>query len=123
DDLLSTFGVASGLETERAAREAIFKEIQEQTACSVLPTDKRVVVERFKNYLIVHTSRGDRINDTLGELFEERLLRLGILRNWWSDGYRILIELNTEEFDVEEVARTIFQLDGATRGYLNAVIT
>ncbi|MCL5068803.1 MAG: hypothetical protein M1368_10700, partial [Thaumarchaeota archaeon] len=65
----------------------------------------------------------DRLNDTLGELFEERLLRIGILRNWWSDGYRILIELNTEEIDTDEMTATMLQFDENIRGYLNAVVT
>lgn len=108
---------------EKFARDSIVSELQKQSAASRLPTDKRIVIESFKNYLIIHTSAGDKINATLGELFEERLLRMGgMVRNWWSDGYRILIELSTEEFDLEGLADKLFSYDSAVPGFIDAVL-
>jgi ATP-dependent Lhr-like helicase len=108
---------------EKSARIAITNEIKNQMHCSRVPTNKRIVVEQFKNYLIVHTSFGDRVNMTLGELFEERLLRLGgLVRNWWSDGYRILIELSTEEFDLDELTKKITYYDATLPSFIEAVL-
>jgi len=110
-------------DVEKSARQAVIDEIRSQVKLSKVPTDKRVVVERFKNYLIVHTSAGDRINTTLGELFEERLLRMGgLVRNWWSDGYRILIEFSTEEFELEQITQKLFHYDSTVVGFLDAVM-
>jgi ATP-dependent helicase Lhr and Lhr-like helicase len=108
---------------EKSARIAITSEIKNQSQSSKVPTDKRIVVEQFKNYLIVHTSAGDRVNMTLGELFEERLLRLGgLIRNWWSDGYRVLMELSTEEFDLDELTKKITYYDATLPSFVDAVL-
>ena len=108
---------------EKAARDSVMEEIKNQAKLSEVPTDRRIVVERFKNYLVIHTSAGDRVNMTLGELFEERLLRMGgLVRNWWSDGYRILIELSTEEFQLDEISEKIFHYDTTVAGFIDAVM-
>ncbi len=113
--------ILSGM--EKSAREAVKSELDAQLACSRLPTDKRIVIEQFKNYLIIHTSAGDRINATLGELFEERLLRLGgLARNWWRDGYRILIELSSQEFVLENLVERLLNYDPTVAGFIDAVL-
>lgn len=113
--------ILSGM--EKFARDSVADEVLRQSETSVVPTDKRVVVEGFKNYLVIHTSAGDRINATLGELFEERLLRVGgIARNWWSDGHRILIELSSEEFEIKEMCDLLFNFDSTVSGFIDAVL-
>jgi ATP-dependent Lhr-like helicase len=108
---------------EKSARTLMIDEVMRQSKVSVVPTDRRMLVEHFKNYLIIHTSCGDRINMTLGELLEERLLRMGgLVRNWWSDGYRILIELSTEEFDTEELTQRMFFYDSKLPSFIEAVL-
>jgi ATP-dependent Lhr-like helicase len=109
-------------QAERSARSKIILEIEEQKRSAAVPSDKKVVVERYGRFLIIHTSLGDRINQTLGELFEEILLRDGLIRNWWNDGYRILLELATEEFETKEIAMKLFHYGQGTEGFLNAVI-
>src|SRR5208283_2914606 len=108
--------------SDRSSRDSIIRETRSQIGKAALPTDKRVVVEKFDRFLIIHTSAGDRINLTLGELFEEVLLREGLVRHWWNDGYRILFELTTQEFDVHHIARSLFKSDEGTEGFLKAVI-
>ena len=108
---------------EKVARQSIFKEIKEQKELSAVPTNERIVVERYKNYLIIHSSAGDRVNATLGELFEELLLRMGgMVRHWWNDGYRILIELTTEEVELGNLVKRLFHYDDAIPGFLKGVI-
>jgi ATP-dependent helicase Lhr and Lhr-like helicase len=108
--------------TDKNVRESILDEVEKQAKQSAVPTDRRIVVEKFERYLIIHTSTGDKINDTLGELFEEILLRKMLIRHWWADSYRILIELTTDEFDPVEISRTLFEYNDAKAGFLSAVI-
>ncbi len=107
---------------DRNVRSSIMNELELQKQNFAIPTNSRIVLEKFDRYMIVHTSRGERINLTLGELFEEILLRKGLIRHWWNDGYRIMIEFTTEEFDVHEMAGLLFDCTIATKGFLNAVI-
>jgi ATP-dependent Lhr-like helicase len=107
---------------DRNVRSAILNELELQNQNYSVPSGKQVLVEKFDRYLIIHTSKGDRINLTLGELFEEILLRKGLIRHWWNDGYRIMIELTTEEFDVAEIASLLLDYDEKKKGFVNAVI-
>lgn len=108
---------------EKSARERIVEEIKAQRSVSRVPKENRIVVEQFKNFLIIHTSAGDRVNSTLGELFEEILVRMGgLARHWWTDGYRILIELATEEFDVEKLSERLFHYDPTLPSFIEAVL-
>ncbi len=107
---------------DRIVRTAVLDETRRQREQSAVPTDSRIVVEGWKRYLVIHTSAGDRINLTLGELFEEILLRKGLIRYWWNDGYRILIELTTEEYNLNEIASLLLSYDDTKKGFLNAVI-
>ncbi len=108
--------------SDRSSRACIISELKSQLSLGPVPTDQRLVVEKFDRFLIVHTSAGDRINLTLGEFFEEILLREGLIRHWWNDGYRILIELTTGEFDVSDIAARLLKFDQGTPGFLRAVI-
>src|SRR3989475_1519784 len=67
-----------------------------------VPTDDRILVEAFDRFLIVHSSFGEVVNVTLGDLIEELLARKHLVRFWWTDPYRILYELvaDTPEIDV-----------------------
>lgn len=108
---------------EKSAREEIIEETRAQHEVSRVPTDRRIVVERFKNFLIIHTSAGDRVNSTLGEFFEEILVRMGgLVRHWWTDGYRILIELTTDEYETERLAEKLFHYDSTLPSFIEGVL-
>ncbi|MDA4111283.1 MAG: DEAD/DEAH box helicase [Thaumarchaeota archaeon] len=108
---------------EKSARNEVVDEVRAQAQVSRVPTEKRFVVERFKNFLIIHTSAGDRVNSTMGELFEEILVRMGgLVRHWWSDGYRILIELSTDEYETEQLAEKLFHYDNTLPGFIEGVL-
>src|SRR2546422_2551159 len=70
-----------------------------KTGCPV-PTDNRIVIEGFDRYIIVHTSHGDIVNNTLGEVIEELFRRQGLVRMWWNDAYRILYEMVADTADL-----------------------
>jgi ATP-dependent helicase Lhr and Lhr-like helicase len=108
---------------EKSARQEVVDEIRTQAQVSRVPTEKRIVVERFKNFLIIHTSAGDRVNSTLGELFEEILVRMGgMIRHWWNDGYRVLIEMTTDEFETETLAEKLFHYDATLPSFIEGVL-
>jgi ATP-dependent Lhr-like helicase len=61
-----------------------------------VPSDNLILVEGFDRYLIVNCCLGELANRILGYVIDQRLSRDGLIRNWWADGYRILIELPVE---------------------------
>ncbi len=79
-----------------AARK-IVGEIREQMEMGApVPSDNLILVEGFDRYLVVNCCLGELANRTLGYIIDKRLSRDGLIRNWWADGYRILIELPVE---------------------------
>jgi len=81
-----------------------------------VPTDDRILVEAFDRFLIVHSSFGEVVNVTLGDLVEELLARKHMVRFWWTDPYRILYELiaDTREIDVEALVDNLLRIDEET---------
>lgn len=112
--------------TERYGIRKIVEEIAEQKAMGApVATDRRIILEAFDRYLILHSCFGDAVNNTLGEVCEELLSRKGLVRNWWADGYRILLELtsHTDDISIKEVKETIFGIDdGALEGVLKGIL-
>src|SRR3989475_4035263 len=91
-----------------------------------VPTDDRILVEAFDRFLIVHSSFGEVVNVTLGDLIEELLARKRLVRFWWTDPYRILYELvaDTRELDVEALVDGLLRIDDETlEGGLQALLT
>lgn len=98
---------------EKPAIQKILKGIRaQQDAPAPVPTDRLILVEGFERYLIVHTHLGERMNSTLGELFQEVLSQDNLLRFWWFDGYRILLELTSDvkELDLDALADQLLRL-------------
>src|SRR5438094_2709778 len=90
-----------------------------------VPTDDRILVEAFDRFLIVHSSFGEVVNVTLGDLIEEMLARKHLVRFWWTDPYRILYELvaDTREIDVEGLVDDLLRIDDETlEGGLKALL-
>ena len=111
---------------ERYGIRRIVEEIMEHREMGApVATDTRLVLESFDRYLIIHSCFGDAVNNTLGEIFEELLSRKAMVRNWWSDGYRILLELtsDTSDLSIEEVKSVLFDIDeGVLEGILNGIL-
>ncbi len=93
-----------------SARRKVVEEIKEQKEMSSsVPTDTQIVLEGFQKYLVVHSCFGEAVNRTLGYAFEEVLSWRGLVRNWWADGYRILLELtvDTAEYGLETLKKQL----------------
>jgi len=91
-----------------------------------VPTDDRILVEAFDRFLIVHSSFGEVVNVTLGDLIEELLARKHLVRFWWTDPYRILYELvaDTRELDVAALVDGLLRIDDETlEGGLQTLLT
>ncbi len=68
---------------------------------SPLPSDDLILLEGWQKYLIIHSCFGENVNRTLAYTFEEVLSRKGLIRLWYLDGYRIMIELTVDSSEVD----------------------
>jgi len=95
------------------ARRRVVEEIAEQKRMgAAIPSDRLILLEGFGKYLVIHACFGEAVNRTLAYAFEEILSRRGLIRVWWMDGYRILMELtvDTAELDLQALARSLFEI-------------
>ncbi len=116
-EMVRTIGKAEAVEvlvkelpTERYAIRRVLEEIEEQIKMGApIPTDRLILLEGYDRFLIFHGCFGEQVNRTLGYIFDYALSQKGMVRNWWADGYRILIELsvNVAESDFDGLARTL----------------
>ncbi|MCA1814256.1 MAG: DEAD/DEAH box helicase, partial [Halobacteriales archaeon] len=84
--------------------------MEEQFASGApFPGANDVVIEGFDHFLVVHSPFGEIVNETFGDLLEELLARKGMVRFYWTDAYRILIELTVPvaELDLPSLAREL----------------
>jgi ATP-dependent Lhr-like helicase len=111
---------------ERFGVRKIIEELAEHRGMGAsIPTERRIVIEAFDRFLIIHGCFGETVNNTLGEVFEEILSRKGLVRNLWADGYRILLELTTptEDISLEELRSALFGIDqGVLEGIFKGVL-
>ncbi len=111
---------------ERFGVRKIVEELAEHHKMGApIPTDKRIMIEAFDRFLILHGCFGETVNNTLGEVCEELLSRKGMVRNWWADGYRILLELTTttEDLSLDELRSSLFGIDqGVLEGIFKGVL-
>ncbi len=106
-------GLRKQWSVEKSAILRAIKEVQaQQEAGAQVPTEDTILVEGFDRYLIIHTHLGERLNYTLGEILEEVLSEEDLVRFWWSDGYRVLMELTVDVrgLDLEDLVRKVFHL-------------
>jgi ATP-dependent Lhr-like helicase len=95
---------------DAAARSLVADEIAEHKKMGApVPSDKLILFEGFGKYLIVHMCFGESVNRTFAHVFEEILSRRGLVRIWWLDGYRLLMELtqDTEELDLKALSKEL----------------
>ena len=112
--------------TERFAVRKVVEELEDHRKTgAAVPTATRIVLEAFDRFLIIHASFGEIVNNTLGELYEELLSRDGIVRQWWADAYRILLELtiDTQDLSLEETRKKLFEIEsGVLEGIFKGVL-
>ncbi len=105
--------VAKRIPADSAARALVIDQIAEHKKMGApVPSDKLVLFEGFGKYLIVHLCFGESVNRAFAYVFEEILSRRGLVRVWWLDGYRLLMELtaDTEELDLKAMAKELMGL-------------
>ena len=105
--------VSKQIPGDAAARALVLDEISEHKKMGApVPSDKLVLFEGFGKYLVVHLCFGESVNRTFAYVFEEVLSRKGLVRMWWLDGYRLLMELttDTEELDLKAIAKELMGL-------------
>ncbi|HXW95352.1 MAG TPA: DEAD/DEAH box helicase [Nitrososphaerales archaeon] len=105
--------VSKRIPGDAAPRALVLDEIAEQKKMGApVPSDRLVLFEGFGKYLIIHLCFGESVNRTFAYTFEEILSRKGLVRVWWLDGYRILVELtaDTEDLDLKAIARELMGL-------------
>jgi len=98
---------------DAAARGLVVDQISEQKKMGApVPSDSLVLFEGFGKYLIIHMCFGESVNRTFAYVFEEILSRRGLVRVWWLDGYRLLMELteDTEDLDLGSIAKELMGL-------------
>jgi ATP-dependent Lhr-like helicase len=98
------------------------KEVEEHVKQGApLPTHRRIVLEAFDKYLIVHACFGEIVNRTLGGVFDSVLSDREIIIGWWNDGYRILIETRHRltPHELESLSKVLFGLsdEGVDRAF------
>jgi len=105
--------VSKRIPGDAAPRALVLDEIAEQKKMGApVPSDRLVLFEGFGKSLIIHLCFGESVNRTFAYTFEEILSRKGLVRVWWLDGYRILVELtaDTEDLDLKAIARELMGL-------------
>ena len=81
------------LGADEAALKAAADEINAHTGAGFpLPTKKRILLEAYEKYLIIHSGYGERVNRTLGAILDALLSDHDLIYSWWNDPYRILVE-------------------------------
>jgi ATP-dependent Lhr-like helicase len=101
--------LTSELPATQSAIGRVVEEIREHKEMGApIPSDDLILVEGFQKYLIVHSCFGEAVNRVFGYVLEELLSRKGLIRLWWMDGYRILVELTEEANDLD--SHTLTQL-------------
>ncbi|MDV3244227.1 MAG: DEAD/DEAH box helicase [Nitrososphaerales archaeon] len=102
--------VLEAVPADQAAKALVVDEIAEQKKMGApVPSDNLILFEGFGKYLIVHLCFGESVNRTFAYVFEEILSRRGLVRLWWLDGYRLLMELTeeTDELDLKSLAKEL----------------
>ena len=96
---------------DRDATEKVVETIRKHIERGYLvPTDRKVVIECFENYAIIHACFGDLVNETLSRVLGAVLSsRLGINIATSSDSYRIAF-IAPHYLDPEAVRRELLEL-------------
>lgn len=103
--------LSSELPVTEAGMRRVAEEIEEHVKSGApLPSDDLVLLEGWQKYLVIHTCFGEKVNRLLAYTFEEVLSRRGLIRLWYMDGYRLMVELTTDasELDLERLGKDLF---------------
>ncbi len=88
-----------------------FEELKNQKQNFVVPTSKRMFIESFENYVILHSCFGNKVNQTLAKVIGAMVSsKIGSSIGMRSDTYRIMFKM-PELFGQETIIDTINELE------------
>jgi len=97
---------AKAMDADESSLREIADESQAHLKSGVpLPNPDNLVLEAYDRYLIIHSTRGENLNRTLGAVLDAALSQHDLIYNWWNDAYRVLVEAphKLEAQDLEEI--------------------
>jgi ATP-dependent Lhr-like helicase len=120
--------LAKELGSDKASMTQAISEVYEHIQVGApLPTEDHIVLEVYDRYIVVHACFGELVNKTLGGIFDSVFSEREVISGWWTDGYRILIEVprKLNKPELSELPQTLFgltneQVDYAFKKYLEA---
>ena len=79
-----------------------------------LPSKDNLILEIWDQYIVIHSTRGENFNRTLGAILDAALSEKELIYNWWNDPYRLLIEAPNKlnEYEIEDITKLIKSLTG-----------
>lgn len=107
--------LSSSMNIEAEALKAMVGEVEMQLSHGFpIPSGRRMVLEGYERYLIVHSSFGEKVNRTLGCIFDAILSDHDMIYSWWNDAYRILVEAprRLSGKDLEEMEAWLLHISG-----------
>jgi len=105
--------LASRLEADPSTVKAAAAEIEAHLKAGFpIPTKNRILLEAHDKYLVIHSGYGERVNRTLGAIFDALLSDHDLIYSWWNDPYRILVEAprKLDKFDLAKINETLFTI-------------
>jgi ATP-dependent Lhr-like helicase len=94
---------------DKNCAEKMVKIIRKQKAYGFVPTDKKILIEHYENFLIMHACFGTKVNETFGKFLTALLAsRLGSI-SLKTDPYRIIIQFQDRaEKNLELIKEILF---------------
>ena len=118
--------LAGRYNSDISAMSAAVEEVRAQIAAGFpVPTDKQLLLEGYRRFLVIHSSYGERVNRTLGAILDALLSEHDLIYSWWNDPYRILVEAprKLDKFDLEKISDLFKAItEKEAEAYLNEFI-
>jgi len=88
-----------------------FEDLKIQKKDFVVPTDKRIYIETFENFIIIHSCFGNKINETLSKILAAIISsKIGSSVAARNDTYRIILRI-PDEFGQELVLQALNEIE------------
>ena len=105
--------LAESLDTDVASIKEISDESKAHLKSGLpLPSRDNLVLEVWDQYVVIHSTRGEKFNMALGAILDAALSEKELIYNWWNDPYRLLIEAPNKlnKYEVEDIETLIKSL-------------
>jgi ATP-dependent Lhr-like helicase len=107
--------LAGSMDADEGSLQEIADESEAHLKSGVpLPGPDNLILEAYDRYLIIHSTRGENLNRTLGAVLDAALSQKELIYNWWNDPYRVLVEAphKVEARDLEEMRGILTGITG-----------